>query len=224
MPSKSQTSPPIPTSEALDAGVVKGFFAQLKLLTSTAGFDTILAVHDENTKLRSQLESKDLELAKVKEEMNEQKKKKETALSEMFEINEKEKGGHKATKEQVLSLQKVIVDKDKCILERDKATNELEKQVKKLHLENAEEKEKLANAEQNINTLQQRIQDKESTINKMKSAGSELKEKLNASKKRVKELEDETASLKGSLATTQAQLTKLESFAVGYNETNEDSV
>lgn len=224
MTSKSLTPPSISTPDALDADVVKTFFAQLKLLTPTAGFDAISAVYNQNTKLHSELRSKDLELAKVKEEMKEQEKRKEIALNEIFEANDKEKKRHKATKEQVLSLRMDIGEKEKRISERNQVIDALEKQVKNLHLDNAKEKEKLAHTEKKTNTLQESIQGKESTINKMKSAGEELEEKFAASKKRIKELEDETASLKRSLVTTQARLTKLEGFTAGYNEANEESV
>lgn len=224
MAPQSLPSPSISTPESLDAQVLKGFCSQLKSLASTAGFNAIETVHNENTKLHSQLKSKNHELEGLRAEMNEKEKKKEMVINEMFEANEREKGRHNETKDQVLSLRKVIQDKEKTISERENRINELEKLVKKFQSEKANERGKLADAEKKLNTLQQTVQDKESNIDKMKSVEADLREKLSASKKRVKEFEDQTCSLKESLATTQARLIKLEGFAAGHSETNEDKL
>ncbi|KAL2011077.1 hypothetical protein VTN00DRAFT_3795 [Thermoascus crustaceus] len=117
MPPKSLPSPSVPgLSDGLDAQAVKTFFAQLKTLSSTSGFDVTLAVHDENIKLQAHLKSKDDDIAKLMDEMDKQEKK-ETAINEMFEANENEKSKHKKTQDQVQTLQKVIEDKEKYISE-----------------------------------------------------------------------------------------------------------
>ena len=140
MPSKSLNSPSVPMCAPLDTQAVRELFSQFKSLASTTGYDTTLAVYDENAKLYGQLESKDSELKNLLGEINERERKKETALNEMFEAIEKEKGRHKETKEQALLLQKTIEDKEKLIPERDKRIGELEKQVKKLQSDNTKER------------------------------------------------------------------------------------
>ncbi|KAI2860036.1 hypothetical protein CBS63078_10830 [Aspergillus niger] len=224
MPSKSLTSPPVPMCAPLDTQAVKDLFNQFKSLASTTGYDTTLAVYDENTKLYGQLKSKDSELENLMGEINERERKKETALNEMFEAIEKEKGRHKETKEQALLLQRTIEDKEKLISERDKRIGELEKQVKKLQSDNTKERGKLADSQKDVTALQNAKKEKEDTIDKMKSVGADLKEKLSTSKKRVKELEEQVSMLKGTLATTQGRLTKLEGFAAGHHEVDEESL
>ncbi|GAA93105.1 hypothetical protein AKAW_11217 [Aspergillus luchuensis IFO 4308] len=224
MPSKSLTSPSVPIGAPLDTQAVKELFNQFKSLASTTGYDTTLAVYDENTKLYGQLKSKDSELENLRGEINERERKKETALNEMFEAIEKEKGRHKETKEQALLLQKTIEDKEKLISERDKRIGELEKQVKKLQLDNTKERGKLADSQKDVTALQNAKKEKEDTIDKMKSVGADLKERLSTSKKRVKELEEQVSMLKGTLATTQGRLTKLEGFAAGHHEVDEESL
>ncbi|KAL7649218.1 hypothetical protein ACMYSQ_012329 [Aspergillus niger] len=132
----------------------------------------------------------------------------------MFEAIEKEKGRHKETKEQAFLLQKTIEDKEKLISERDKRIGELEKQ----------ERGKLADSQKDVTALQNAKKEKEDTIDKMKSVGAELKERLSTSKKRVKELEEQVSMLKGTLANTQGRLTKLEGFAAGHHEVDEESL
>ncbi|GCB25536.1 hypothetical protein AAWM_08421 [Aspergillus awamori] len=224
MPSKSLTSPSVPMCAPLDTQAVRELFNQFKSLASTTGYDTTLAVYDENAKLYGQLKSKDSELENLMGEINERERKKETALNEMFEAIEKEKGRHKETKEQALLLQRTIEDKEKLISERDKRIGELEKQVKKLQSDNTKERGKLADSQKDVTALQNAKKEKEDTIDKMKSVGADLKEKLSTSKKRVKELEEQVSMLKGTLATTQGRLTKLEGFAAGHHEVDEESL
>ncbi|KAL7649261.1 hypothetical protein ACMYSQ_012372 [Aspergillus niger] len=224
MPSKSLTSPSVPMCAPLDTQAVRELFNQFKSLASTTGYDTTLAVYDENTKLYGQLKSKDSELENLMGEINERERKKETALNEMFEAIEKEKGRHKQTKEQALLLQRTIEDKEKLISERDKRIGEIEKQVKKLQSDNTKERGRLADSQKDVTALQNAKKEKEDTIDKMKSVGADLKEKLSTSKKRVKELEEQVSLIKGTLATTQGRLTKLEGFAAGHHEVDEESL
>ncbi|KAB8221158.1 hypothetical protein BDV33DRAFT_230453 [Aspergillus novoparasiticus] len=212
MPPKTLTS-----SNALDQNVVKTVVTQLKTVASTTGFDAILTIYDENNKLSA-------EIAKLKNEINDEKEKKDAALDVMFKRNEEERTKHKETEGVVQTLRTVISDKDRCISERSKKVDELGKQVKKLQADMAKERENLEQAHRDINDLQQNIKEKETTIDKMKAAGADLKDKLVSTKKKVKELEDEATGLKGSLATTQASLRKLEGYATGYTDVTEDSV
>ncbi|KAB8255450.1 hypothetical protein BDV32DRAFT_161906 [Aspergillus pseudonomiae] len=224
MPPQTLTSPPIPSPNALDQHVLRTIFTQLKTVTSTTGFNAILETYDENNKLLDQLKSKGHELASLREEMDEERKRKDIALDEMFQANEKEKGRHKETKKHAQTLQTMINDKDTCISERDKVIDEFGKQVKKLQSDIAMERDKLAVARKEISGLQQSIQEKEATIDKMKAAGTELKDRLNSTKKTVKELQDERTSLRESLTKTEGNLKRLEGYAAGYSEMTEDSV
>ncbi|GAB1193470.1 hypothetical protein APSETT444_002688 [Aspergillus pseudonomiae] len=224
MPPQTLTSPPIPSPNALDQHVLRTIFTQLKTVTSTTGFNAILEIYDENNKLLDQLKSKGHELASLREEMDEERKRKDIALDEMFQANEKEKGRHKETKKHAQTLQTMINDKDTCISERDKVIDEFGKQVKKLQSDIAMERDKLAVARKEISGLQQSIQEKEATIDKMKAAGTELKDRLNSTKKTVKELQDERTSLRESLTKTDGNLKRLEGYAAGYSEMTEDSV
>ncbi|OJZ80468.1 hypothetical protein ASPFODRAFT_53287, partial [Aspergillus luchuensis CBS 106.47] len=158
------------------------------------------------------LKSKNSELENLMGEINERERKKETALNEMFEAIEKEKGRHKETEEEALLLQKTIEDKEKLIPERDKRIGELEKQGK------------LADSQKDVTALQNAKKEKEDSIDEMKSVGADLEEKLSTSKKRVKELEEQVSMLKGTLATTQGRLTILEGFAAGHHEVDEESL
>ncbi|RDH26166.1 hypothetical protein BDQ94DRAFT_176594 [Aspergillus welwitschiae] len=207
MPFKSLTSPSVPMCAPLDTQAVRELFNQFKSLASTAGYGTTLAVYDENAKLYGQLKSKDSELENLMGEINERERKKETALNEI-----------------ALLLQRTIEDKEKLISERDKRIGELEKQVKKLQSDNTKEMGKLADSQKDVTALQNAKKEKEDTIDKMKSLGTDLKEKLSTSKKRVKELEEQVSMLKGTLATTQGRLTKLEGFAAGHHEVDEESL
>lgn len=223
MPPTSVTPPSTPSPNSLDQHVVRAIFTQLKTVASTTGFDAILEVYDENNKLLGQLNSKDEYIASLKNEINDEKERKRIALDETFKVNEEERTRHKETKGVAQTLRTVISEKDTCISERNKKVDELGKQVKKLQSDNAKEREKVALAQKEINGLQQSIQDKEITIDKMKKAGADLKDKLASAKQRVKELENEALGLKGSLATTQASLEKLEGYATRYSDITEDS-
>ncbi|KAE8328482.1 hypothetical protein BDV39DRAFT_204003 [Aspergillus sergii] len=223
MPPKAVTPPSTPSPAALDQHVVRAIFTQLKTVASTTGFDAIVELYDENNKLLDRLKSREEDITSLKNELNEEKKRKDITVEEMFEANEKEKGRHKETRNHVGTLQAVISDKNTCISERNKVVDDLGKQVKKLQSDNAKEREKVALAQKEINGLQQSIQEKDATIDKMKTAGADLRDKLASAKKRVKELENEATGLKESLATTKASLEKLEGYATRYSDITEDS-
>ncbi|KAE8370503.1 hypothetical protein BDV27DRAFT_61792 [Aspergillus caelatus] len=223
MPPKPLTPPSTPSPKAPDQNLVRVFFDQFKSLASNAGLDAIQAIYDENDKLAEQLKSKDRDIASLNKMMNDQKEKQETALEGILETHEKEKARHKETKDNVQRLETTILGKDKHIAERNKAVDDLGKQVKKLQSDNEKERDKLAQAQRNINDLQKSIQEKEITIKKMKAAEADLEGKFASTKKRVSDLEEKATATNGLLETTRASLKKLEGYAVGYSTVTEDS-
>ncbi|KAE8376927.1 hypothetical protein BDV26DRAFT_305182 [Aspergillus bertholletiae] len=224
MPAKTLDSPLKSSSAVLDEHLVRAVLTQLKTVASSAGFESIKAIHDDNNDLQSQLKSKNDDLASLKNEMNELEKAKEVAMKEMFQANARETKRLEDTQSHVVTLQKTIADKEKCIAQRNKVVDEHGSEIKKLQSENAKERERLADAQKNIRDLKQNIQDKDGTIEKMKSAGRKLADDLASAKKRVRDLEGEAKALNESLAATQGQLAKLEGFAAGYTDMSEEAM
>lgn len=228
MPSEVQSSSPTPV-QAINqqAGGVQAFkdvFGHLKTFSSDASFEKVFAVFDEITHLQRQLESRDEELARLKEEIKDKDKKKEIAINEMFGANQKEKSKHDEILGRVRSLETSVQEKEAALVEQNRTADSLTNQLESLKSSYAEEKAKVTQAHDDIDTLQQNLKDKDATIDKMKAAGSELKQILSTTKKKVKDLEETKTSLEESLHTNVARLSELEGFAVGYEEGEEDSL
>lgn len=245
-PQSPALSPKPKKSGTVDAQAVKDFFTQLKALASAVGFDAVVSIHNENNKLRDQVSTKDQEIGRLqsemaalekqktkelrelaesnKEKMSERDKTKGIALNVMFEHNEKERTSHKQTQDRVHSLEHTIKEKETLISQQNRNTDELKEQVDNLKLDNANQRGQLSKAQKDYNILQQQLKERDATIDAMKATGAGLEGRLSASNKKIKEMEADSRKLQKTLAETKAHLAKIEGFAAGHMETNEDSL
>ncbi|EFR04885.1 hypothetical protein MGYG_07886 [Nannizzia gypsea CBS 118893] len=207
-----------------DVQAMKDVLARLKELLSAPGFNALSAVYNENTKLQNQLQARDEDIKKLREEMEKKEKHKEIAMDEMFAANEKEKNKHNKTIEQVKELQTAAGESEKHLAEQQAVINELKDKHAKLESDYASQAEHLTRADKDIGDLKKTLKEREAYIDKLKAAGSEQKQILLSQKKNIKELGDQISSLEGSLQANQSQLSKLEGFAVGYQEIDEASI
>ncbi|KAF3481434.1 uncharacterized protein GIQ15_04193 [Arthroderma uncinatum] len=228
MPSTSEPSPPpagqVTRLPAPDIRAMKEFMAQLKGLISTPGFSAISTVYDNNTELQSQLQAKDEDIKKLREEMEKKEKNKEIAINEMFAANEQEKNKYNKITKEVKTLQDAVGEKEEKLAEQEKSMHELTSNHTKLKSDYASQTEDLTRSQKATGDLEERLKAKESLIDRMKSAGSEQRQILESHKKKFKELKDQISSLESSLQANQSQLKKLESFAAGYQEMDEASI
>ncbi|KAE8145359.1 hypothetical protein BDV25DRAFT_133848 [Aspergillus avenaceus] len=119
MPSKSLTSPSVQMCAPLDTQAVRELFNQFKSLASTTGYDTTLAVYDENTKPYSQLKSKDSDLENLMGEINKTIKDKEKLISEcnkyINELEKQKRGKLADLQKDVTALQNIKKEKEDTI-------------------------------------------------------------------------------------------------------------
>jgi citrate lyase beta subunit len=84
-----------------------------------------MEILDNNTNLQNEVQSRDDELTKIREEMVERVAKKQAAIDEMFEANEKEKAKRKEIMVRVDSLERTIMARDKELVEQKTLTDDL---------------------------------------------------------------------------------------------------
>lgn len=200
------------------------FLAQLRELSSGPGFQNAMEILDNISKLQNEVQNKDDELTRTREEMLERVTKKQTAIDEMFEANEKEKAKQKEIMMRIDSLEKTIITRDKEFAEQKSLTDNLTVQIEKLRSDYAKKTSDLTEARKDIDNLRQNVRDRDTIIEKMKSAGSELKRVLSTAKEKVKELEDEKAALQKSHKAKELRLNRLEGFAAALHNEEEDKM
>ncbi|KAF4182975.1 hypothetical protein CNMCM7927_009352 [Aspergillus lentulus] len=183
-----------------------------------------MEILDNISKLQNEVQNKDDELTRTREEMLERVTKKQTAIDEMFEANEKEKAKQKEIMMRIDSLEKTIITRDKEFAEQKSLTDNLTVQIEKLRSDYAKKTSDLTEARKDIDSLRQNVRDRGTIIEKMKSAGSELKRVLSTAKEKVKELEDEKAALQKSHKAKELRLNRLEGFAAALHNEEEDKM
>lgn len=208
MSSRRTASPAVKTHSRLpNTQAVTEFFTQLKALTSTAEFNVTLAVCEENTSLRNQLKCKNDQITRMENEMREKDKNKEVAINEIIDANGKEKDRHKDTQGQMQALQKNLENKERCVNKQIKEIVDLEGRLKSMRSDSTKE-----------------ITEKISSIDSLKAAKLELNDRVSTVGKRVKKLEEKNSFLEQSLKATHAGLKKVEGFAAGYIEDDEEKL
>ncbi|GKZ98072.1 hypothetical protein AnigIFM59636_002095 [Aspergillus niger] len=199
-------------SQAPDVQAFLGFFAQLKDLFPTVGFNMVLTVHDGNVTLRSHLKSKEEQVIDLEEKIRDCDLKKETALNEIFLMNEKERRCHQDTQSRVQEVQKSLQEKDDLINAQNAALDTKEKQIRKAKAEFRKQTEALGN-----------LRAKDTIVDQLKAAESGLKNSLSTTKKNAKALE-KNPNLQQLLDDTRARLNTIEGFASGFYEGDEGSL
>jgi chromosome segregation ATPase len=183
-----------------------------------------MEVLDNIANLQSEVQSRANELTRIREEMVERLAKKQAAIDEMFEANEKGKTKVKEIRGRVDSLERIIQAKEKELVEQKTLTEKLTLQIQKLRSDHAQTTSDLTQAQRDIDSLQGNLKEKDAIIEKMKSAGSELKRALSTAKEKVKGLEDEKSSLKKSDKAKELRLNMLEGFAAALHDGDEDKL
>ncbi|KAI3050741.1 hypothetical protein CBS147353_11627 [Aspergillus niger] len=227
MPSATTTALSVKSeaeAQAPDVQAFFGFFAQLKDLSPTVGFNMILTVHDENMTLRSHLKSKEEQVIDLEKKIRDCDSKKETAINEMFLMNEKERRCHQDTQSRVQELQKTLQEKDDLINAQNAALETKETQIRKAKAEFRKQTEALVQVQQEISVLQGNLRAKDTIIDQLKAAESGLKHSLSTTKENAKALEEKNSNLQQLLDNTRARLNTIEGFASGFYEGDEGSL
>ncbi|OOF97962.1 hypothetical protein ASPCADRAFT_128143 [Aspergillus carbonarius ITEM 5010] len=209
-------------AQSLDVKAFLGFFAQLKDLSPTVGFNMILAVHEENNALRGHLKSQEEQITGLKNKLRDCEWNKEVAMKEMFAMNEKERRNHHNTQIQMQELQNLLQVKEDCIKEKTAALDTKDVQLTKAKAEFKKQTESLVQAHQEISALQGNLKAKFSIIDQLKGTETGLKDKLSTAEEKVKVLGDKNLNLQQLLNNTRARLDTVEGFSAGYFEGDEN--
>ncbi|KAF9889316.1 hypothetical protein FE257_007425 [Aspergillus nanangensis] len=170
----------------------------------------------------SRIKQLEEQIADLWKEMQLKIEKNRIAIDEVVDRRNEEKEAHKRTKEMVQSLEKAIKKEKNAFDGQKEEIKSLQSEAKSLQSRYSEERGRVASAWSEIDDLKQKITSRESTITELKSAGSQLKERYAASKDRIRELRAESSDLNQLLTDNTTRLSKLEGFATGFIELDED--
>ncbi|KAL4985740.1 hypothetical protein BDW68DRAFT_198592 [Aspergillus falconensis] len=152
------------------------------------------------------------------------RKAKETAINEMFEVNEAQKSKQKETAQEIDSLKKLVQEGKDNIAEMLRKIRDSEDRYKKLHAAHARVQSDLKTAQGDIDGLQNKVKEKDVLIDRIKTSHSENQKHLKAAEDKAKEVAKERLVLNKSLQATKARLDKIEGYAIQHSNCDEDSL
>ena len=203
---------------------LKNVMKDIVLLASKPELQNTASILDEIYHQKRQNEIKEEELAKVQNDLKDYKSKTEAAIQVNMEYYEKLKSEQKSAETERDNLQYLLAEKIKDLEERAQEIESLRAKVAKLQSDYSQEKAKVAKSSAEITDLQKNVKERDTRIEKMHSAGSNLKTALSDQRKKNEDLKKEMTLLHEKEQKSLNQLQKLEGFAVGYTEVNEDEM
>lgn len=197
----------------------------IRNLASDDSYKTIAGVFDEIPRLEGLVESKDIELGNLRNEITELKSRHEKRIQEDLELYRTQRNKLEEEKTTltgtISTLEAIIQQKDAASAEHTRTQDALQKQLDQITALLGAEKDTVTAANEDITKLQQSIKEKDLGIDNLKDRLHNEETQNSEAKGMVQDLRDEIASLKGDLLSSTTRLNKIESFTTRLQEGHE---
>ncbi|CZR66098.1 uncharacterized protein PAC_15999 [Phialocephala subalpina] len=210
-------------TQALEALVTN-----IRNLVLDDSYKTIAGVFDEIPRLNGLIESKDIELSNLVNEITELKSRHKDRLQEDLELYRTQQN---KLEEEKVSLTGTISTLEATIQEKDDASavhirtqDALQEQLDQVTKLLDAEKEKVATANADTTNLLQSIKGKDLEIDNLKDSLQKEKTQNSKDKSIVENLSDKIASLQTDLQSSTTRLDEIESFTTKLEEEVDDTV
>jgi len=202
--------------------IVEALVTAVRTLTSDENYKAVAGIYEEIPLLKGQIDSKDTELRRLRNEIDGLKSTHEARRREELELY---RAQHNRLDEEKTKLSKDISILTTTIQERDNAIAGLDRKQKSLQGQldlakklSHDEMKKVTAANTEITKLQQSLKVKDSDIDKLKEDLSSEKTQVSNTAKQLQALRKENTSLREDLR----RLSEIEGFAKELHEEDED--
>ena len=204
---------------------LQGFITIVQNLASDKSYQTIANVVDEIPQLRAQIESKNLETEKLREEINSLKTLHANRIHENLDTyctqRRKLEGDKEQLSKEISTLRSEIKQKDIAAAELRKSEDNSNEQLDLANKLLEKEKRNLENANSQTKKLRQDLKGKDKEIEELKECLRKEKAQMSEVKTQLQKLSKEKTSLQQDVQSSTASLSEINEFRTKLREEDE---
>jgi chromosome segregation ATPase len=208
------------------AQVVEDFFTAFRTFTLDDGYKAVATKFDEVPLLKGQIKSKDIELDRLRDEINGLKSGHESRRQEDLDLYCTHRNKLEAEKaslsEKISSLSVTIQQNGETIAELNRTQDGLRGQLDQAQKALDGEKGKVAAANTKITDLQQSLKEKDTEIDKLRESLRSEKARISSTDTQLLNLQKEKTSLQQNLQLKTGRLSEIEGFATKLHDLDEE--
>lgn len=206
--------------------VLEAFVTGVRSFASADSYKTVANIFDEVPLLKGQIESKDIELDRLRSEINGLKSGHESRRQDDLDLYCTQRNKLEAEKaslsEKISSLSANIQQSAETVAELNRTHDGLRGQLDQAQKALDGEKVKVAAANTKITDLEQNMKAKDTEIDKLKESLRSEKARLSNTDSQLLNLQKEKTSLQQNLQLKTARLNEVEGFATGLHDLDEE--
>jgi chromosome segregation ATPase len=206
--------------------VLEAFVTAVRSLASGDSYKAAANIFDQVPLLKGQIESKDIELDRLRNEINDLKSKHESHRQEELDLYCTQRNKLEAEKaslsEKISSLSVTIQQSGETVAELNRTHDGLRGQLDQAQKALDGEKGKAAAANTKIMDLQQSLKAKDTEVEKLKESLRSEKGRLSSTETQLLNLQKEKNSLQQNLQLKTARLSEVEGFATELHDLDEE--